>query len=77
MATFAFSTMAPQVVAFVLGSWVSVANGLGGFASHITNPMKPELISFESCNAIIGSDDRGKMLPPDLAKEIEQKLDVN
>jgi len=39
--------------------------------------MKPELISFESCNAIIGSDDRGKMLPPDLAKEIEQKLDVN
>ena len=76
MATFAFSTMAPpQGVTFVFGSWVCVANGSGGFDSHLANPIKPEAILSESCNAIAGSSDHGNMLLPDLAKEIEQKLD--
>jgi hypothetical protein len=75
MTTFAFSTMAfPQGGTFVFGSWICVANGSGGFDSHLTNPIEPEAISTESCNAIAGSDDHGDMLFPDLAKEIEQKL---
>ena len=78
MATFAFNTMAlPQGTTFVFGSWVCVANGLGGFDSHLANPIEPEAISSESCNTIARSDDHGDMLLPDLAKEIEQKLDFN
>jgi len=78
MATFAFSTMAfPQGTTSVFGSWVCVANGSGGFDSHLTNSIEPEAITLESRNAIAGSDDHGDMLLPDLAKEIEQKLDVN
>ena len=73
MATFAFSTMAlPQGVTFVFGSSVCVSNGLGGFNSHLTNPMGSEATSSENCNATIGSDDHGDTLLPDLAKEIEQ-----
>ena len=34
-----------------------------------------EVISSESCNIIAASDDHGDVLLPDLAKEIEQKLD--
>ena len=78
MATFAFSTMAlPQGGTFIFGSWVCVANGSGGFDSHLANPIQQEAISSESCNAIVGSVDQGNMLLLDLAKEIEQKLDIN
>jgi hypothetical protein len=76
MATFGFTTMAfPQGATFIFGSWVCIANGLGGFDSHLTNPIEPEAISSESCDAITESDDHGDMLLPDLAKEIEQKLE--
>ena len=72
MATFAFSTMAlPQGITFVFGSWVCGSNGLGGFNSHLTNPMGSEATSSENCNATTGSDDHGDTLLPDLAKEIE------
>ena len=38
MATFAFSTMTPpRGVTFIFGSWVCIANGSGGFDSHLTN----------------------------------------
>ena len=69
----------PQGATFVFGSWVCVANGSGGFDSHLTNPIEPEVISSESHNAIVGSDDRDDMLLllPDLARETEQKLDTN
>jgi hypothetical protein len=47
MATFAFNTMAfSQGATFVFGSWVCVANGSGGFDSHLANPIGPEVISF-------------------------------
>jgi hypothetical protein len=39
--------------------------------------MEPEAISSESCNFIAGSINLDDMLVPDLAKEIEQKLDTN
>jgi hypothetical protein len=38
MATFAFNAMTlDQGTTFVFGSWVFVANGSGGFTSHLTN----------------------------------------
>ena len=78
MATFAFSTMTfPQGATFVFGSWVCVANGLGGFDSHLTNPTTLKEISSESCNKLAGSDDHSVMLLPDLTKEIELKLEDN
>jgi hypothetical protein len=76
MATFAFSTMAfPQGATFVFGLWFCVGNGSSGFDSHLTNPIEPEAISSESYNTVTGSDDHGDMLLPDLAKEIEQKVE--
>ena len=76
MATFAFSTMTPpRGATFIFGSWVCVANGSGGFDSHLTNPVEQETISSETCNLTAASDDHGDVLLPDLAKEIEHKLD--
>jgi len=43
MASFTFnSAVLDQGTAFVFGSWVYVANGSGGFDSHLSNPMEPE-----------------------------------
>ena len=65
----------PQGATFIFGSWVCIANGSGGFDSHLTNPVEQETISSESCNLTAASDDHGDVLLPDLAKEIEHKLD--
>ena len=78
MATFAFSTMAlPQGATFVFGSWVCVANGSGGFNSHLTNSPALNITTSEDSNKLAGSDDHSIMLLPDLAKEIEAKLKDN
>ena len=78
MATFAFSTVAlPQGVTFIFGSWVCIANCSDGFDSHLAKTTKLEAISSESCDFAAGSSNLGEMLLPDLAKEIEQKPDVN
>jgi len=61
----------PKGTTFVFGSWVCVANGLGGFDSHLTNPMEPKAISSESRNTTAGLDDHDDMPLPDLAQEIE------
>ena len=78
MATFAFSTMTPpKGVTFIFGSWVCVANGSGGFDSHLTNSPTPMSSTSEDSNKLARSHDRGIMLLPDLAKEIESKLEIN
>ena len=78
MATFALSTTAPpQGVTFIFGSWVCVANGSGGFDSHLTNSPTPKSSMSEDSNKLARSHDRGVMLLPDLAKEIEAKLEDN
>ena len=78
MATFAFSTMTPPGgTTFISGSWVCVANGSGGFDSHLTNSPKPKSSTSEDSNKLTRSHDRGIMLLPDLAKEIESKLEIN
>ena len=78
MATFAFSTMAsPQDATFIFGSWVCVANGSGGFDSHLTNLPALKIITSEDSNKLARSDDCSIMLLPDLPKEIEAKLEGN
>ena len=78
MATFTFSATAPpQGVTFIFGSWVCVANGSGGFDSHLTNPPTLKATTSESSNKFAGSDDHGVMLLPNLAKEIEMRLEDN
>ena len=78
MATFAISTMAPpQGATFIFGSWVCVANGLGGFDSHLTNSPALKITTSEDSNKLVGSNDHGIMLLPDLAKEIDAKLEDN
>ena len=67
----------PQGATFVFGSWVCVANGSGSFDSHLTNPPMLKATTSESSNKLAGSDDHGVMLLPDLAKEIEMKLEDN
>ena len=78
MATFAFSTMAPpRGATFIFGSWVCVANSSGGFDSHLTNSPVLKNSTSEDSNKIAKSHVRGVMLLPDLAKEIEPKLENN
>ena len=78
MATFTFSTMAPpQGATFGFGSWVCVANGSGSFNSHLTNSPTLKITTSESSNRLAGSDDHGVALLPDLAKEVEMKLEDN
>ena len=78
MATFAFSTMAPpQGATFIFSSWVCVANSSGSFDSHLTNSPTPKSSTSEDSNKLTRSHDRGVMLLPDLAKEIEPKLEDN
>jgi hypothetical protein len=36
------STMLDEGKTFILGSWICVANGLGGFNSHLAISRKPE-----------------------------------
>jgi hypothetical protein len=43
MASFNFtSTVLNEGTTFIFGSWICVANGLGGFNSHLTNSKEPE-----------------------------------
>ena len=78
MATFAFSTMAPpQGAIFIFGSWVCVANGSGGFDSHLTNSPTLKITTSEDSNKLAGSDDHDVMLLPNLVKEIEARLEDN
>ena len=78
MATFALSTtMPPQGATFVFGSWVCVANGSGGFDSHLTSSPMLKATTSEGSHKLSGSSNHGVMLLPDLAKEIEMKLEDN
>jgi hypothetical protein len=43
MASLSFtSALLDEGTTFIFGSWISVANGLGGFNSHLVNSRKPE-----------------------------------
>ena len=78
MATFAFSTMTPpRGATFIFGSWVCFTNCSGGFDSDLTNSPTPKSSASKDSNKLARSHDHSVMLLPDLAKEIESKLENN
>ena len=52
---------------FVFGSWVCIANGSGGFSSHLIDPASTETPQREQLGKITSA----KILLPRIAKEIE------
>ena len=68
MASFKFSFPAIDArTAFAFGSWVSIANELGGFSSHLINPANTKTPRREQL-AEITSDE---ILLPGIVKEIK------
>jgi hypothetical protein len=58
---------------FIFGSWICVANGLGGFNSHLVDSRKPEAsTSTQSRDLDQFIDNLDKLLLPDLVLQIEK-----
>jgi hypothetical protein len=77
VASFNFtSVMLDEGMTFIFGSLICVANGLGGFNSHLANSKEPEASSSTSSNDLDDfMDNLNCMLLPDLAQQI-QKMSV-
>ena len=68
MASFEFSFPAINVgTTFVFGTWVCIANGSGGFSSHLINPASTKTPRQEQLGEITSAE----ILLPGIAKEIE------
>jgi hypothetical protein len=67
MASLSFtSTMLDEGTTFIFGSKICVANGLGGFSSHLVNSRKPE------ASTSTRSSNLDELLLPDLPRQIER-----
>ena len=55
MVTFNSTTVPKEGTTFIFGSWICVADGQGGFHSHLANPVGPE------ANSSTSSDDAAKL----------------
>jgi hypothetical protein len=74
MASLSFtSTMLDEGTTFIFGSWICVANGLGGFNSYLDNSKKPEA-STQPRQSDLDEfiDNLDELLLPDLARQIEK-----
>jgi hypothetical protein len=73
MASFNFtSAVLDKDTTFIFESWIYVANGLGGFNSHLVDSRKPMAsTSTRSSNLNEFVDNLDKLLLPDLALQIE------
>jgi hypothetical protein len=74
MACFNFtSTVLDEGTTFIFGSWIYVANGLGGFNSHQANSKEPEASSSTPSSDLDEFiDNLDGLLFPDLAQQIEK-----
>jgi hypothetical protein len=74
MASFNFtSAVLDKGTTFTFGSWICVANGLGGFNSHLANSKEPEATSpTPSSDLDDFIDNHDDMLLSDLAQQIEK-----
>jgi hypothetical protein len=74
MASLSFtSTVLDKSTTFIFGSWICVANGLGGFHSHLVDSRKPEASTstlFSDLDEFV--DNLDELLLPDLARQIER-----
>jgi hypothetical protein len=67
MASLSFtSTVLDEDTTFIIGSWICIANGLGGFNSHLVHSRKPE------ASTSTQSSDLDELLLPDLPRQIER-----
>jgi hypothetical protein len=58
---------------FIFGSWICIANGLGGFNSHLVDSRKPEAsTSTQSSNLEEFVNNLDELLLPDLALQIKK-----
>jgi hypothetical protein len=73
MASLSFtSNVLDEGTTFIFGSWICVANGLGGFNSHLINSRKPEAsAATQRSNHDSFIDDLDELLLPDLPRQIE------
>jgi hypothetical protein len=74
MASFNFtSAVLDEGTTFIFGSWICVANGLGGFNSHLANSKEPEASSSTPSSDLYEFiDNLDDLLFPDLAQQIEK-----
>jgi hypothetical protein len=74
MASFNFiSTVLDEGTTLIFGSWICVADGLGGFNSHLANSKDMEASSSTSSSDIDDFiDNLDDMLLPDLGQQIEK-----
>jgi hypothetical protein len=74
MASFNFtSAVLDKSTTFTFSSWVCVANGLGGFNSHLANSKEPEASSSTTSSDLNDFiDNLDDMLLPDLAQQIKK-----
>jgi hypothetical protein len=79
MAPFDFiSAMLNEGTTFIFGSWICVANGLGGFNSHLANSKEPKASSSTlSSDLDKFIDNLDDLLFLDLAQQIENMLVFN
>jgi hypothetical protein len=71
MASLSFtSTMLDVGTTLVFGSWIYIANSLGGFISHLVNSRKPEASAATRHSNLDYFID--KLLLPDLPRQIER-----
>jgi hypothetical protein len=73
MASFSFTNIVlNEGTTFIFGSWICIANGLGGFNSHLADSRKSEAFAtIRRSNLDEFIDILDKLLLPDLAVEIE------
>jgi hypothetical protein len=58
---------------FIFGSWICIANGLGGFISHLVDSRKPEApAATRRCNLDSFIDDLDELMLPDPSRQIEK-----
>jgi hypothetical protein len=74
MASFNFtSAVLNEGTTFIFSSWICVANGLGGFNSHLANSKEPEATSSTRSSDLDDFIDNLNDMPlPDLAQQIEK-----
>jgi hypothetical protein len=81
MASFSLtSTVLDEGISFIFGSWIYVANSLGGFNSHLADSRKPGAsMPTRCCNLDKFVDNFDELLLPDHIRKIETAsiFDIN
>jgi hypothetical protein len=76
MASFDFtSVVLDEGTTFIFGSWIYIANSLGGFNSQLANSKEPEASSSTPSNDLDKFiDNLDDLLLPDLAQQIKKDV---